>query len=63
MNKEKIRKNITNEIEIPNGVSVSVNDNVLLVKGPKGEVKKEMKQHIISFKVNQQKIKIGRAHV
>ena len=56
MDKEKIRKNITNEIDIPNGISVSVNNQVLLVKGPKGEVKKEMKQHIISIRVNQQKI-------
>lgn len=56
MAKEKIRKNITNEIDIPNGISVSVNNYVLTVKGPKGEVKKEMKQHIISVSVNQQKI-------
>ena len=38
MDKEKIRKNITNEIDIPNGISVSVNNQVLLVKGPKGEL-------------------------
>ncbi len=56
MDKEKTRKNITNEIGIPNGVNVSVSDNVLLVKGPKGEIKKEMNQHIISIKVEHQKI-------
>jgi large subunit ribosomal protein L6 len=56
MVKDKTKKNITNEIDIPNGVTVSVDNHMLTVKGPKGEVKKEMRQHIISFRVNQQKL-------
>ena len=50
------QKNITNEIDIPTGVNVSVVGKALHVKGPKGEVKKEMNQHIISFRVDQQKM-------
>lgn len=56
MNKKKARNTITNEMEIPNGVNVLVNGQILLVKGPKGEVSKGIKQHNISIKVDNQKI-------
>ncbi|OGI88155.1 50S ribosomal protein L6 [Candidatus Nomurabacteria bacterium RIFCSPLOWO2_01_FULL_33_24] len=34
------------EINIPNGTEVAKNDNLLIVKGPKGELKKEFKDII-----------------
>lgn len=50
--KEKIMK----EIELPDGVSSSLNDQFLIVKGPKGEVEREFKQHNISIKIGNKKI-------
>lgn len=52
MSREKIIK----EIELPDGVSVELKDNFLLIKGPKGEVKRELKQLEVSIKIENRKI-------
>lgn len=58
MAKEKSKRNyrITKEIEFPESVSCSINGKFLLVNGPKGEVKRELKQHNISLKIENKKI-------
>lgn len=52
MKREKIIKGIS----LPDGVNAAINNNILVVKGPKGEVKKEIKQQRISIKVENGKI-------
>ena len=44
------------EIELPDGVSASVQGKVLLVKGPKGEVRRELKQHHVLARADNKKI-------
>lgn len=58
MVKEKIKRKekITKEIEIPDTTSAYVSGQFLLIKGPKGEVKKEFKKHNISIKLENKKI-------
>src|SRR3989338_1910025 len=58
MAKEKIKRKdrITKTIDLPENVSSSIDGRFLLVKGLKGEVKKEFKQHIISIKMADKKI-------
>ena len=58
MKKEKTKRKekITREVDMPENVSASLNGQFLLVKGPKNEVKKEMKQHNISIKIEDKKI-------
>ena len=43
-------------IELPDGVNASLNGQILLIKGPKGEVTKTIKQHDISIEVSNKKI-------
>ena len=53
----KIMKEETvREIELPNGVSASVDGKLLLIKGPNGEIKRELKQHNISASIGDKKI-------
>ena len=47
---------LTKEIELPNDVSASVDGKSLLVKGPKGEVSKTLKQHNVQIDVDNKKI-------
>lgn len=56
MAKEKIKGRIVREILLPDGVGASVNERVLIIKGPKGEVKRELKQHRVSIKRDDKKI-------
>ena len=55
MKPEKPRET-TKEIELSESTSASINGQILLVKGPKGEVKRELKQHNISIKIDNKKI-------
>ena len=50
------KSKIFKEIELPDSVSASINGQFLLIKGPKGEVKRELKQHYISIKLENKKI-------
>lgn len=60
MKREKINKKekITKEIELPDSVTASINDGLLLIKGPKGEVKRQIKQRNISINTVNKKILI-----
>ena len=49
-----MKKELFQDVEIPEGIEVTLNGKEMTVKGPKGENKK-------IFKLN--KIEIGRAHV
>lgn len=50
------RGKIIKEIELDDGVSASVNNQVLLVKGPKGESRRKINQHSISIRIGDGKI-------
>lgn len=58
MAKEKGKKSekMTKEIELPENVSASLVSKLLLIKGAKGEVKREFKQRSISIKIDDKKI-------
>ena len=45
--KSKRNERITKEIELPDGISGSLNDNFLLIKGPNGEVKYKQPRSIL----------------
>lgn len=47
---------IVQEIALPDSVSASVESNTLFVKGPKSEVKRQLKQHGVSLKAENKKI-------
>ncbi|MBS3114608.1 50S ribosomal protein L6 [Candidatus Woesearchaeota archaeon] len=49
---------ITKDIDLHDNVSASINGQVLLIKGPKGEVNREIKQRNISIKIDNKKIVI-----
>ena len=55
-NNGKGKFGIIKEIALPDNVSVSLNKHTLVFKGQKGEVKKEMKQHGISVRIDNKKI-------
>jgi len=44
------------EVEMPNGVSAILSGKFLTVKGPKGEIKREVKQKLVDTKVDGNKI-------
>ena len=44
------------EIGLPQGISAYINDNILSIGGPKGEVKRELKQRNISINIDDKKI-------
>ncbi len=56
MEKKSSGNKITKEIEIPNNVDASINERFLVIKGPKGDIRKNVKQHQISIKINDKKI-------
>jgi large subunit ribosomal protein L6 len=57
MTKDKTKKgSITKEIDLPENISASFNGQILLVKGPKGEAKKLLRQRNISIKIENKKI-------
>lgn len=55
----KMRKEIIQEIEIPEGVTIVVDDDVITVKGPLGENKKQLNLYKIDLKIEENKIVIG----
>lgn len=54
--KQKGKEKIIKEFELPEGVNAIVNSQFLTVKGPKGEVNREMKHSNISIKTENKKI-------
>ena len=58
MEKEKRKKKgkIIKEIVLPDGVSTIMDDSLLTIKGPKGEVKRKLAQRKVSIKIQNEKI-------
>ena len=54
-NKNKKNIGIKKEVEILDGVTASLNNHELTIKGPKGEVKREIKYYKISIKIEEKK--------
>lgn len=54
-----MKKELYQEIEIPEGVEVKLNGNVLSVKGVNGENKKMLNLVGLEFEIKDEKIKIG----
>ena len=50
------KQNVRIEVALPGGVAASVAGNMLIIKGPKGEVTRELKQKNVSVKIDGQKI-------
>ena len=50
------KDSILQEISLPESVIVSLDAGSLSIRGPKGEVRRELKQHKISIKIENQKI-------
>lgn len=51
----KMKKNLSTEIEIPSGVTVTINENTVVTKGPAGEVTKEFNFGRLDSKVKDNK--------
>ena len=51
-----MKEKITKEIELPDGTTGSADGQTLLIKGPKGEVKRQFKQRRVSIKIDDKKI-------
>lgn len=49
-------------IELPAGVTVDVKDNIVTVKGPKGELKQEVKSDKVAVAVEGSQVKVTRAN-
>ena len=47
---------ITKEINLDDGVSASLTNQILLIKGPKGESNRKVSQHSISIRIDSKKI-------
>ncbi len=54
-----MRREIFQTIEIPSGVEVSVNENLITVKGPQGEVKRKINLAGLETKVEGNKFIVG----
>ncbi len=59
--KKAAKEKTVREIELPEGVSASVDGKFLMVKGPKGEVTRELKQHNVSARIDNKKVVIESA--
>ena len=55
----KMRKEILQEIEIPEGIEANIEDRTLTVKGPEGENKRTFNTHNLIFEIKDNKILIG----
>ena len=55
----KMKKNILQEIEIPNDVEASIEDNILVIKGKEGENKRKFNTNKLIFEKKDNKIIIG----
>ena len=49
-------KLMSDEVEVPEGITASVNNNVVTVKGKKGEVKRELPSKKIKIKIQEKNI-------
>src|SRR3989344_3265377 len=59
MKKEKSHNaKITREIELPNDVDSSMDEQLIVIKGPKGDIRKSIKQHQVSIRINDRKISL-----
>jgi large subunit ribosomal protein L6 len=54
-----MKKQLSQIIEIPDGVNVSLDGNEVKVKGPEGEVKRKFDFGNLEFKISGKEIKIG----
>ncbi len=54
-----MRKEIFQEIDIPEGVEVNLEEDTLVVKGPEGENKRNFNMRNIIFEIKEKKIRIG----
>lgn len=54
-----MKKKIINEVEIPDGVEVNLNENVLIVKGKEGKNERKFKTGKLIFEKKDNKIVIG----
>ena len=54
--KNKIKDKIKSELDLPNDVTVSLSESILTVKGPKGEVIKDIKKYKVSVKIDSKKM-------
>jgi len=59
----KMKKEIFQEIEIPEGVEAEIVGNILTIKGKEGEIKKQFNTNKISFEKKDKKIIIGNKKV
>lgn len=55
----KMKKDLFKEIEIPEDVNVKLEKNILIVKGPEGENKREFNFGKLDFEIKNKKIRIG----
>ena len=56
MKDKKNNEKLLKEIALPEKVNASIDEGILLIKGPKGEVRKEFKLRRISIEISGQKI-------
>lgn len=54
--KDLRKEKIIRKIELPEGVTASLEGQVLLIKGPKGDVKKSLKQHSVSIRIENRNV-------
>lgn len=54
-----MKKELFQEIEIPEGVEATIEDSLLKIKGPEGENKRELKIGKLVFEKKENKIRIG----
>jgi len=54
--KSSRKEKITKDIDMHDSVSATINGQILLIKGPKGETNREIKQRNISIKIDNKKI-------
>ncbi len=55
------RKAITEEIQLPQGIQASIENNLVSIKGPKGESSKKLVHPLASISIEQNSIKIRTA--
>lgn len=54
-----MKKELFSKIEIPSGVEANLQDGVLTIKGPKGELNRKFKVGKLEFKIENNKIVLG----
>jgi len=54
-----MKKEIFQDIEVPEGIEVSLDKTTILIKGPEGEIKRKFKANKITFEKKDNKIVVG----